>query len=61
MGRRGRKRQLYVESRYWHLILSGVGTVKACRAAGITRETGYRWRAEPGGLPPLALGEDLRD
>jgi hypothetical protein len=40
MGRRGRKRQLNVESRYWQLLLSGVGTVEACRAVGITRKTG---------------------
>jgi hypothetical protein len=60
MGRRGRKRQLDVESRYWHLIQSGVGTAEACRAVGITRKTGYRWRVERGGLPPVALGEELR-
>jgi IS30 family transposase len=60
MGRRGRKRQLDVESRYWQLILSGVGTVEACRAVGITRKTGYRWRAESGGVPPLRLDEAHR-
>jgi hypothetical protein len=43
MGRRGRKRQLDVESRYWQLILAGVGTVEACRAVGVGRTTGYRW------------------
>jgi len=42
MGRRGRKRQLEVEARYWHLIKAGVGTVEACRRVGITRKTGYR-------------------
>ena len=57
MGRRGRKRQLAVEDEYWALILSGVGTVAACRQVGITRKTGYRWRAERGGLPPLRLAE----
>jgi IS30 family transposase len=40
MGRRGRKRQLEVESRYWQLVLSGTGTVEACRLVGITRKTG---------------------
>src|SRR5689334_4619616 len=60
MGRRGRKRQLDVESRYWQLILSGIGTVEACRAVGITRKTGYRWRAEAGGSPPLRLSEARR-
>ena len=53
MGRRGRKRQLGVEDGYWRLTLSGVGTVEACRLVGIGRKTGYRWRAERGGLPPL--------
>ena len=37
MGRRGRKRQLEVEARYWHLLASGIGTVAACRQVGITR------------------------
>jgi transposase, IS30 family len=55
MGRRGRKRQLDVESRYWQLVLSGVGTVEACRMVGIGRKTGYRWRAENGGLPPARV------
>jgi transposase, IS30 family len=31
--------------------------VAACAAVGITRKTGYRWRAESGGLPPDRLGE----
>jgi hypothetical protein len=31
MARRGRKRQLEVEARYWQLVQSGVGTVEACR------------------------------
>jgi transposase len=57
LGRRGRKRQLRVEDEYWKLILEGVGTVEACRQVGIGRKTGYRWRAERGGLPPLRLGE----
>jgi transposase, IS30 family len=60
MGRRGKKRQLVVEAEYWALILAGVGTVEACRRVGITRKTGYRWRAERGGLPPMALAETGR-
>jgi hypothetical protein len=48
MARRGRKRQLDVETQYWQLLLSGVGTVEACRQVGIGRKTGYRWRARPG-------------
>jgi transposase, IS30 family len=51
--RRGRKRRLGIEDEYWQLILAGVGTVEACELVGIGRKTGYRWRAERGGLPPL--------
>ena len=57
MTRRGRKRQLDIESEYWQLLDSGVGTVEACRLVGITRKTGYRWRAESGGIPPGRLPE----
>jgi hypothetical protein len=39
---RGRKRRLERESEYWRLVLSGVGTVEACRAVGVGRRTGYR-------------------
>jgi transposase, IS30 family len=60
MGRRGRKRQLEIEARYWQLLGDGVGTVEACRRVGITRKTGYRWRAEAGGLAPLRLAEAVR-
>jgi IS30 family transposase len=60
MGRRGRKRRLEVEDRYWELVLAGVGTVEACRQLGIGRKTGYRWRAEQGGLPPLRRAEEHR-
>ena len=60
MGRRGRKRQLGLESEYWELLGSGVGTVAACKLLGIGRKTGYRWRAENGGLPPARLAEAAR-
>lgn len=60
MPRRGRKRQLDVEARYWELLASGVGTVAACRGVGITRKTGYRWRAEAGGVVPARLAEAVR-
>jgi IS30 family transposase len=60
MGRRGRKRQLDVETRYWALLACGVGTVEACRRVGITRKTGYRWRAERGGVPPARLEDAAR-
>jgi transposase, IS30 family len=60
MGRRGRKRQVEVEARYWQLIESGIGTVEACRRVGIGRKTGYRWRAEAGGVVPDRLSEAVR-
>ena len=55
MARRGRKRRLELESRYWQLLLAGAGTFKACEIVGIGRKTGYRWRAENGCLrrPPM--------
>jgi hypothetical protein len=46
MARRGCKRRLETESEYWRLVLSGLGTVEACRLVGIGRKTGHRWRAE---------------
>lgn len=60
MTRRGRKRRRGTKSLYWQLILSGMGTVEACQEAGIGRKTGYRWRAENGGLPPGRLAEATR-
>jgi IS30 family transposase len=60
MAIRGRKRRLELESEYWQLIQSGVGTVEACKRLGIGRKTGYRWRMENGGLPPERLAEDAR-
>jgi hypothetical protein len=60
MARRGRKRKLHVEPEYWRLVLSGVGTVEACRTVGIGHKTGDRWRAEHGGHPPEKLGEHER-
>lgn len=60
MARRGRKRRLALEDEYWALIRSGVGTVEACLQLGIGRKTGYRWRAERGGLPPLTVPETAR-
>lgn len=60
LGQRGRKRRLELEDEYWRLILAGVGTVDACRQVGIGRKTGYRWRAERGGIPPARVAEDSR-
>jgi hypothetical protein len=60
MARRGRKRRLDLESEYWLLLAAGIGTVEACRLLGIGRKTGYRWRAENGGIAPARLGEGVR-
>ena len=60
MGLRGRKRGLDLETEYWLLLAAGVGTVEACSAVGIGRKTGYRWRAENGGVPPVRLAETAR-
>jgi IS30 family transposase len=60
MSRRGRKRRLVLEDEYWKLILEGTPTVEACRQIGIGRKTGYRWRAEAGGLPPARVAEETR-
>jgi transposase len=59
MARRGKKRRLGLEDEYWELIADGVGTVTACRQLGIGRKTGYRWRAETGGLAPQRDSEQM--
>lgn len=60
MGRRGRKREVWIEDEYWRLILGGVSTVQACRRIGVVRKTGYRWQAECGGSPPVRVAEAVR-
>ena len=60
MAIRGRKRRLALEDEYWLLIGAGMGTVEACRTLGIGRKTGYRWRAERGGVPPARVAEHAR-
>lgn len=60
MARRGRKRRLELEAEYRRLLAAGVGSVEACRRLGIGRKTGYRWRAENGGLQPDYLPETAR-
>jgi transposase len=60
MAIRGRKRRLDLESRYWELILAGMGAVEAAETVGIGRKTGYRWRHENGGLPPARIAAEQR-
>ena len=63
MARRGRKRDLTREIRYWELLSQDIGTIEACRLVGVSRKTGYRWRAEMGGVltknPPASSGRYL--
>ena len=60
IGRRGPKRQLDVEARYWELLAAGVGTVEACRAAGITHKTGIAGGPSAAAWRPLQLAEAAR-
>jgi IS30 family transposase len=53
----GNAQRLETETLYQQLVQSGVDTVEACRIARIGRKTGYRWRAENGGLPPTRVAE----
>ena len=63
MARRGRKIDLTREIRYWEILSQGIGTIEACRLVGVSRKTGYRWRAEMGGMltknPPASSGRYL--
>lgn len=45
MAKRGPKRSLDRELKYWELLGNGVGTVEACPLVGVSRSTGHRWRA----------------
>ena len=38
------RRRVELEDEYWRLLMSGVGTVEACREVGITPLTGFRAR-----------------
>jgi transposase, IS30 family len=51
---------LDLEVEYWRLLGTGIGTAAACRLTGIGRKTGYRWRAESGGVAPVRLAEAER-
>ncbi len=53
-------RRLELEAEYWRLLAAGVGSVEACSQLGTGCKTGYRWRAENGGLKPDYLPEASR-
>ncbi|MBE3015392.1 M23 family metallopeptidase [Microbispora sp. NEAU-D428] len=53
----GEVRLLPMWSERRRLILYGMGEVEAYKQVDIGRKSGYRWRAENGGLPPARLAE----
>ena len=59
MARRGRKRQLELETEYWRLLASGIGTVEACRAVGIGRKTGRKCRGTSREIFPVSPGSHI--
>jgi IS30 family transposase len=45
------------EDEFWKLVGDGGASGAACVAVGIGRKTGYRWRSENGGSPPVRLSQ----
>ena len=46
-----------VQREFWRLIATGVTTVEARRAVGVSWPVGARWFRHAGGMPPLSLDE----
>jgi IS30 family transposase len=46
-----------VQRDFWRQIASGVTTVEASEAVGVSSPVGIRWFRHAGGMPPLSLGE----
>jgi IS30 family transposase len=46
-----------VRRAFWRLIVEGTSTDDAACAVGVNRDTGRRWLAEAGGMPPFDLAE----
>jgi len=44
-----------VQRRFWRLIASGVTTVEAAEAVGVSWPVGSRWFRHAGGMPPISL------
>jgi IS30 family transposase len=42
---------------FWRAIVAGSSTVDAAAAAGVSRDTGYVWFTDAGGMVPLSLVE----
>ena len=46
-----------VQRAFWRLIASGITTVEASEAVGVSWPVGARWFRHAGGMPPLSLDE----
>jgi IS30 family transposase len=46
-----------VQREFWRRIASGVTTVEAAEAVGVSWPVGARWFRHAGGMPPISLGE----
>ncbi|WP_425393982.1 IS30 family transposase, partial [Actinotalea ferrariae] len=46
-----------VQRQFWRLIATGVTTVEASLAVGVSWPVGTRWFRHAGGMPPLSLAE----
>jgi hypothetical protein len=46
-----------VQREFWGLIATGITTVEAAEAVGVSSPVGIRWFRHAGGMPPLSLEE----
>src|SRR5690625_358531 len=46
-----------VQREFWRLIATGITTVEASQAVGVSSPVGIRWFRHTGGMPPLSLNE----
>ncbi|MER5927438.1 IS30 family transposase, partial [Streptomyces mirabilis] len=46
-----------VQRQFWRLIATGVTTVEASLAVGVSWPVGARWFRHAGGMPPISLAE----
>ena len=46
-----------VQREFWRLIATGVTTVEAAMAVGVSWPVGMRWFRHAGGMPPISLAE----
>lgn len=46
-----------MQREFWRLIASGITTVEAAAAVGVSAPVGVRWFRHAGGMPPLSLVE----